>query len=233
MKMKAYYILLIAVFAGITSCEKDNYEAPESKLNGRLVYNGDSIGVEHNQVPFELYQFGFGKVGAIGATFAQNGTYAALLFDGQYKFIIPNGQGPFKWKQTAAGDPDSLSINLNGSQTIDIEVIPYYMIRTPQISGSGTTVTATFKAEKVVVDATAKDIENVALYINKTQFVSGGDNIANTTLAGSAITDLNAITLTATIPSITPTQSYVFARIGLKIAGVEDRIFSPVQKITF
>ncbi|HEY1202225.1 MAG TPA: DUF3823 domain-containing protein, partial [Niastella sp.] len=28
------------------------------------------------------------------------------------------------------------------------------------------------------------------------------------------------------------TQGYVFARIGVKIAGVEDRIFSAVTKIT-
>jgi hypothetical protein len=28
-----------------------------------------------------------------------------------------------------------------------------------------------------------------------------------------------------------PTQNYVFARIGVKIAGVEDLIFSPVQKV--
>jgi hypothetical protein len=35
------------------------------------------------------------------------------------------------------------------------------------------------------------------------------------------------------IPEITPTQNYVFARLGIKIAGVEDRIYSPVTKITF
>jgi hypothetical protein len=73
----------------------------------------------------------------------------------------------------------------------------------------------------------------VSLYINKTQFVSGGDNIAATDLGGGAITDPNSISLNVTIPAITPTQNYVFARIGVKIAGVEDMIFSPVQKITF
>jgi hypothetical protein len=35
------------------------------------------------------------------------------------------------------------------------------------------------------------------------------------------------------VQAISPTQAYVFARIGLKIAGVEDRIFSPVEKITY
>lgn len=233
MKNKAQYILLLVLVAAVSSCKKDNYSPPSSTLQGRLVYDGDSIGVERNQVPFELYQYGFGKVGAIAATFGQDGTYSALLFDGNYRFIIPNGQGPFRWKQTAAGTPDSLSINMSGNQTLDIEVTPYYMIRNPQFTDLDSNVTATFRAEKIIVDANAKDIERVSLYINKTQFVSGGDNIASSSKDGSAITDMNNISLTVRIPTIVPTQNYVFARIGIKISGVEDMLFSPVQRIQF
>ena len=233
MKIKFRYIVLIAFCASIVSCKKDNYSPPSSVLSGRLVYNGDSIGVERNQVPFELYQFGFGRVGAIANTFAENGTYSALLFDGDYKLIIPNGQGPFMWKQTVAGTPDSIAITMNGSQTLDLQVTPFYMIRNPQITTSAGMVSATCEVEKIITDANAKDIERVSLYINKTQFVSGGDNIAGADLAGSAITDPNNVSLSVTIPTITPTQNYVFARIGVKIIGVEDMIFSPVVKISF
>jgi Protein of unknown function (DUF3823) N-terminal domain/Domain of unknown function (DUF3823_C) len=235
MKIKFHYIVLIAAAAAaIVSCKKDNKDAPSSRLSGRLVYQGEPIGVEQNQVPYELYQFGFGKVGAIGSAFAQDGSYSALLFDGDYKLIIPNGQGPFKWKQTPAGNPDSLQITLNGAQTLDLDVIPYYMIRTPQLTAAGGKVSATFKIEKVVVDATAKNIGQVALFINKTQFVSGGDyNIANAGRPGSAIVDPNNVSLEVTIPGIVPAQNYVFARIGVQIEGVEDWLFSPVQKISF
>ena len=52
-------------------------------------------------------------------------------------------------------------------------------------------------------------------------------------MAGSAITDPNNISLTVAVPSITPTQNYVFARIGVKIAGVEDLLFSALKKIQF
>lgn len=234
MKIKFHYIVWIAICATIASCsKKDNYDAPASTLSGRILYKGEAIGVENFQVPYELYQFGFGKVGAINSSFAQDGSYSAVLFDGQYKLIIPNGQGPFKWKQTAAGAPDTVLINLKGSQTVDLDVTPYYMIRTPQLTAAAGKVTGTFKIEKIVVDATARDIENVRLYINKTQFVSGENNIANVNMAGSAIIDPNNVSLNVTIPAIVPTQNYVFARIGLKIVGVEDRIFSPVQKISF
>ncbi|HKO80266.1 MAG TPA: DUF3823 domain-containing protein [Chitinophagaceae bacterium] len=231
MKIKLHYIILFACMAGFLSCKKDNYDAPSSTLSGKLVYNGESFGLEKDQVPFQLYQYGFGKVGPIGASFTQEGTYSAVLFDGEYKLIVPNGQGPFLWKQTPDGKPDTVVINLKGSQVLDLQVTPYYMIRNSQISAAGGNVNATFKVDKIITDANAKDIDNVTLYINKTQFVSPGNNIATAGIGGSAIVDPNNITLTVAIPSISPAQNYVFARVGLKIAGVEDRIFSPVQKI--
>ena len=233
MKIKYQFIGMLALLISAASCKKDNFDAPASSLTGKLVYQGEAINVEHDRVPFELYQYGFGKVGAIGQTFAQDGTYSSLLFDGQYKLIVPNGQGPFKWKQTAAGAADSITINMKGSQNLDLEVTPYYMIRTPQVTVAAGKVTGTFKLQKIVTDATGKDIENVTLYVNKTQFVSGADNIANAGIDGGAITDPNNVTLTVTIPSMVPTQNFVFARIGLKVAGVEDRIFSPLVKLTF
>src|SRR3954454_23990726 len=177
MKIKFHYIFLITLSVAVVSCKKDNYNAPSSTLQGRLVYKGDSIGVERDQVPYELYQYGFGKVGAIASSFTQNGTFSSLLFDGDYKLIIPGGQGPFLWKQTASGAPDSLAITLRGSQNLDLEVTPFYMIRTPQITAAGGNVAGTFKVEKIIIDANAKDIDRVSLYINRTQFVSGADNI--------------------------------------------------------
>lgn len=234
MAIKYNYILTLAIAAMLLSCKKDNYKPPATILSGKVVYKGEALQLENNQVPYQLYQDGFGKVGAITQTFEQDGSYSSLLFDGQYKLIIPNGQGPFIWKQNAAGDPDTLIVNLKGNQTLDLEVIPYYLIRTPQLAAASGKVTGSFKIEKIITDAHAKDIENVKLYINKTQFVSEGDNnIASTSLDGSAIVDVNNVSLSVAIPAIVPTQNYVYARIGLKISGVEDRIFSPVQKITF
>jgi len=123
---------------------------------------------------------------------------------------------------------------LKGSQTLDLEVTPYYLIKNTSISGGSGAVTANFSVTKVINDpATAKDIERVTLYVNKTQFVSGADNIAQTDLAGAGITDPSNISLNVTVPATYPAQSYVYARVGLKIAGVEDMIFSPVVKVTY
>src|SRR6478752_313164 len=129
MKIMSYISLVAIVIGTASSCnKKDNYTAPDAQLNAALIYNGDSIYLEYNRVPYLLYQYGFGKVGPIDGSFTQSGTLNALLFNGDYKFVIPNGQGPFLWKQTSSGAPDTLDINMNGSQNISIDVTPYYMI---------------------------------------------------------------------------------------------------------
>lgn len=231
MKTKLYCIILLACSAAVISCKKDNYNPPASTLSGHVVYKGEAIQLEYNQVPYEIYQFGFGKVGPIGQVFDQDGKYSSLLFDGDYRLTIPAGQGPFIWKQTAGGKSDSIAVTMKGNQTLDIEVTPYYMIRTPQITVAGGKASSTCKIEKIVTDANAKNIESVTLYVNKTQYVSPADNLVRYDSAIATTTDLNNLKLTVTVPAIVPTQSYIYARIGLKIAGVEDRIFSPVTKI--
>jgi len=77
----------------------------------------------------------------------------------------------------------------------------------------------------------AKDIERVSLYINNTEFTSGGDNIAVTNMDGSAITDPNNISLSVGVPTSALNKTYVYARVGIKIVNVEDMIFSPLQKV--
>lgn len=232
MKHLFRYMCVLSLAATLFSCKKDNYEPPKSTLSGRLVYQGETIQVERNQVPFQLYQFGFGRVGAIGGIFAQDGTYSALLFDGEYKLIIPNGQGPFMWKQTTSGTPDSISVTMNGNQELDLEVTPYYLVKNTQITGSGGNVTATFSLDKIITDANAKDIETVYLYVNKTQFVSGGNQVASSSIAGTDITDMNSVSMSVAVPALVPAQNYVFARIGVRIAGVEDMLFSPLVQVS-
>lgn len=233
MKRYFHYIALVVFTLAVFSCKKDNYEEPKSKLTGKFHYRGEAINVQFDQVPFELYEYGFGKVDPIRGAITQEGNYSHVLFNGSYKLVVRPGQGPFYWPQT--GDKaDSLSITVNGDTQLDIEVEPYYMIRNPQITNAGTNVSATFKVEKIIMDPTrGKDIEKVALFVNKTQFVSENDNIRKTEIAGNAIADPNNVTIALTVPAISPAQNYVFARIGVKSAGVEDWIFSPVIKLNF
>jgi len=222
---------LIAVL--FASCKKDNYDAPEADFTGRIVYKGEPISVQYGQVNFELWQSGFGNYSALNVNVSQDGTYSAKLFNGDYKLVFSPNQGPFLWKKNAAGRQDTIAVNISGSKTMDIEVMPYYMIRGATLTAAAGKVNAFCKLEKIITSADGKDIENVSLYINKTQFVDGSNNIATQQISGTAIADLNNLNMSVTIPGITPTQNYVFARIGVKIAGVDDLIFTPVSKIGF
>jgi Domain of unknown function (DUF3823_C)/Protein of unknown function (DUF3823) N-terminal domain len=236
MKIKIYYTLIIALGPLLfVSCKKDNYAPPSITLSGKLVYKGEALQLQYNQFGYELYQYGFGKVGAISQVFAPDGSYSSLLFAGDYKFTVPNATVPFKWPQTVPGKPDSMSISLTTNKTLDIEVVPFYMVRTPKLTAAGGNVNATFKADKIVTDATGKEIDRVALFINKTQFVSSGNNesIQRIELLGTAIADPNNITLSLAIPAMIPTQNYIFARVGIQVKGLGSWIYSPVQKIPF
>jgi hypothetical protein len=230
--MKTYIIALVLLGTVLISCEKDNYTAPKSVLSGRIVYKGEPIGVEYNQVRLQLWQPGFGKLAPIDAPVSQDGSYSAMLFNGNYKVVFPKGRGPFKTLDKDASAKDTLFVKLEGNQAVDVEVQPYYMIRTPQFSGGENRISATFKLEKIIIDASAKDIERVSLYINKTNFVSRATNVSAADLAGADIKDLNAISLTTNVPALIPAQNYVFAAVGVKIKDVEDMVFSPVQKVS-
>ena len=236
-------LLTLLLTLGLAGCALDNFEPPKSTFEGRLVYKGEpllmqsaNVGVGNNSdfpVFLELWQKAFNNRSSIRIPIKQDGTFSSLLFDGDYKLIVPNGQGPFLWKRTTANTPDSLAVTIQGSQKLDIEVLPYYMVRSPQFSVSGRKVVGSVKLEKVITDAVnGKTVERVSLYVNKSQFVDAGNSINKADLAGSAITNLDNVSLTtADIPALVPSQSYVFVRIGLKITGVEDMIYTPVQKV--
>jgi len=228
-----FYIIIAAVAVLFSSCKKDNYDAPAADFTGRIVYKGEAINMQYGQVNFELWQSGFGNYSALNVNVSQDGNFSAKLFDGNYKLVFSPNQGPFLWKKNAAGKQDTIAVNISGTKVMDIEVMPYYMIRGASLTAASGKVNGFCKLEKIITDANAKDIESVSLYINKTQFVDGGNNIGVQELRGVALADLNNLNMSVSIPTIVPTQNYVFARIGVKVAGVDDLIFTPVTKISF
>lgn len=235
MKRTFNYIILLAGLAVFASCKKDNYDPPGSTFKGRITYNGQPVMVEQNQVRFQLWEPGWGLNGALDVAIDQDGSYSAVLFDGNYKLVIPKNEGPFMSKTDGGAAKDTIMINLQGNKELDIEVLPYYMVRDAQFSQANGKIAATVKIEKIITDANAKNIESVSLYINKTAFVGANGNMQiqrkDSTVNGA--TDLNNLQLSVNIPAMTPTQNYVYARVGVKIAGVEDRLYSSIQKITF
>ena len=49
----------------------------------------------------------------------------------------------------------------------------------------------------------------------------------------ASIPDMNNVSLSLNIPTVSPIQSYEVARVGIRIDGVKDMIFSSVKKLAF
>ncbi len=226
-----YYILFLGLILSLGSCEIDNYEEPKSLFEGALTYQGDTIRVAQNDVRFQLWQSGFGKEGPLDVHVTQDGSFSSLLFNGDYRLKFIDGQGPFKAISQGGQQGDTIYLNLNGSTNMELEVMPYYMIRNPQISVSGNSVNASIELQQVITGMDARDIEHVTLYLNKTHFVSANGDM-NIARGDADLTNMDNLSMMVEIPD-NLNQDYLFARVGVKIAGVEDMLFSPLQKLNF
>ena len=92
------------------------------------------------------------------------------------------------------------------------------------------TGTLTAGTYQIIADSDAKDIERVTLYVNKTQFVSDNGDY-NIIASDGDFSDLNNINISVDLPETTVNREQLYARIGVRMVGVEDMIFSPVEKI--
>ncbi|WP_025762444.1 DUF3823 domain-containing protein [Dyadobacter tibetensis] len=228
-KLRTTTLAVLLILMAMLSCKKDNYTEPKTELSGSIVYQGNPIELEYDQVRMQLWQPGFGKLAAIDAPISQDGRYSALLFKGNYKLVFPQNQGPFITLQKNAEVKDTIYVNLSEDTVMDIEVLPYYMIRKAVVTKIENNIAAQVSLDKIIQDEQAKDIESVTLFLGRTQLVSRANNIAKTEKLGSELKDLTSIMLSVELPSLQQTD--IYARVGVKIKNVEDMIFSKVEKV--
>jgi len=235
---KILYITLLSITASLfMSCEYDNYDEPESNFTGRIVYNGEPIGVDYNATYIELWEQGWQLKAAIKIVIGLDGTFSEKLFDGTYKMVLPKGQGPYVFTNKDNPANDTVDIVLKGDKNMDIEVMPYHLVRNPQYryNKEKNVVEAQCSIEQIITDpALAKDVELIRVYIGKTAFLYNGSHIAYQTLnptnnPGGSLD--NVLFTGPSVGTLSPKQNYVFARIGVKTKGVEDWMVSPVQKV--
>lgn len=223
--MKKYInMLLLPAIVAVSSCGLDNYDAPESKLAGRVVYNGEPIGVRGTgeAVQLQLYQDGYELRNPIPVYVSQDGSFEAKLFDGQYKLVTRNNNGPW------VNDRDTVVVNLKGTANVDFEVTPFYTLSDVQVSLSGNNVNASFQINEV---AGGLDIDYVMILVGKTSFV---DDVSYTVrldiddaTAGSTVTGSIDLSTNADFQS----GRALYARVGLRPAGKDQAIYSQVVKL--
>lgn len=214
------FLLALALLAG---CQYDNQEPPKSFITGQVVYNGQPVSVRSNNVRLELWQPGYALFQKVDIHVAQDGTFSANVFDGHYKITRLRGNGPW------VDQTDTIDVQLRGNTVVEVPVTPYFVIKDPNLKKNGNAIEATFHVEQVHASA---NLEAVHLYLGNTVIVDQNNNTKSVRLAANAVDLSQPITLGADIPAPSgAARSYVYARIGVKTAGVAEQIYSTPVKI--
>ena len=218
-------VAVTAVLAGCDFNVFDNYDEPNATLTGRLVYQGNPVGLRSNGVQLQLWQPGYELNQSIPIYVGQDGTFSARLFDGDYRLNLVAGNGP--WLDS----PDTIQVQVRGEAQVDVPVMPYYTIQNPDTRFVSGAIESTFTIGSVT---TSRAVEYVGLYVSTTSFVDRNNMSVRLERPRSAIPSLAApITLSVTLPPNLAQRNDVHARIGVKTVGVAELLYSPVEKITF
>jgi hypothetical protein len=211
---------MLATVLALASCGVDNYDKPTCRFSGRVVYNGQPLGVSGiNRLNFlQFWQNGYELFTAINCFVTQDGSYSALLHSGTYKFVMNNNRGPW------VNNPDTVLVVLKGDVVQDYEVTPYYMLSNISYNLSGNTVSASFHVSEIT---SGRSIETISLMVNKTVFV---DNQSYGHLGDKGWIRQNNVSpgshsLSLDISGLSPDTGELYARVGLKISGIDQWLF--------
>lgn len=220
MKVKYICMSILSMLVFFTSCGLDNYDEPKSILQGRVVYNGQPLSVKSGSVEVQLYQDGYEKKDPIPLSVGQDGRFQALLFDGAYKLITKNNNGPWKTLQ------DTMLVNIHGTTNVDLKVVPYYILKDASMKLESNTVKANVTLQKIVPDA---KLTSAILVIGKTKYVDEQYNLARFNMNGIDLPD-GTYPLSLDISNNVEARSAkkLFGRIGVKADGADQYIYTEV-----
>lgn len=223
MKHYRFIFLFMIVAFTVTSCGLDNYDAPQSRLQGKITYNGEELGLRGTgeAVQLQLYQDGYQLRDYIRVYVGQDGSFEALLFDGVYKLVTRDKNGPW------VNNRDTIVVNLKGSADVEVPVTPYFTISNELISLSGNVLNATFNVNKIVSTA---NIDYVTLLISKTSFVDDVTYIARKDFRNQQPGSLNLSMDLSDNTSVAAAKA-LFARVGVRAVGADQAIYSDIVRL--
>lgn len=223
--MKQFSVIITIISLALAGCEYDNFAEPESVLSGRVIFEGKPVGVRTDGPQLELWQDGHALRTLIPVHIKYDGTYSAVLFDGQYK-LVRKGDSP--WLQQAS---DTILVNVKGNTMLDVPVTPYFTLTDESFQRQNNQVTARFKVNKIVDNA---NLDVVRLFFSKNKLV---DNAKLASQSHRVDADKSTIvlgqqsTLVAQVPEDLRGLGYVFVRLGVKSNLTGEYYYSPEQRI--
>ena len=211
-KVFGYLFFIISIHG----CQIDNYDEPSSLLKGHVVYEGKPIGVKATDgtVQLQLWQSGYGTETPIAVNVAQDGSYSIMLFDGEYRLVAKDGNGPWENRH------DEIHFMLKGGAILDYPVIHYYTISDVQFipNDNKTELTAKFTVTQV---GESQGLASVFLLIGKTRFIDLATTVKQATSSGVT----GEITLTVDLSDLSKEKA-LFARVGARIKNVDEAVYS-------
>lgn len=218
MKLRFYiYSALCMAALAVASCKVDNFTPPKSTLNGRVVYQGAPVGVRSNAPSqLELWQHGYANFIKIPVYVAFDGSFSALLFDGDYLLVRTAGS---PW----VPQTDSIKVHVAGNTTVDVPVTPYFLVNSATYTKGTGNISAAINVTKVNAAST---LEAVRLYISKTKLLDQNQNDGIASVTGGTVTPGTPFTATVTIPAQLANADAVYVRVGVKTTGVAELAYS-------
>ena len=222
MKIKCLYLFGLVILSGLASCELDNYDEPGALLEGRVVYEGQPLSVRSNSAEFELWQDGYALNEFIPIYIAQDGSYSASLFNGEYKLVRKGGD---PWLPQLN---DTIVIQVNGNTQQDIPVTPYFNITNENIRVSNTNITATFNTSQIVESST---LQEAVIVLGARVLVDENIWDAISRFNADEVNIDGETSLSMEIPEQLRGLEYLFVRIGIKSSSSNEYIYTQSQRI--
>lgn len=225
MKKRIIYICSICIIILFTSCtEYDNYDAPKSYLTGKVHYQGNQIGLRNSGVSFELWQDGYELSGSIPVYIAQDGTFSANLFNGEYK-LVRKANGP--WVNQIS---DTLMVSVKGNTEYDVDILPHFMVRDEsyRVDLQSKMIVGTFTVDKIV---STSNLSNVRMYIGPQILIDNNYRGSYQKAEVSKVISGQPLSITMPITDDLLKRGYLYTRIGVKASESEEYIYTQVQKI--
>lgn len=156
--------MISCLFMALTSCEIDNYEAPNAGISGQFLdaKTNEPVPQTVGRADFQVLELGWENGQWQGWNVKPEGTYTNdMVFAATYNFRYQNGNC-YPWQE------DNIEIKKGNKNVRDFVVTPYIRIIDSHITKNGSLITATFKIEGGKSEVKVKELR---LFAFSDQFV--------------------------------------------------------------
>lgn len=224
MRKIIYYICLCTLAVMLFSCDKDNYDAPDARISGKIIdHNGKQVQTEQGsgnmRIKMEELSWGNGSDDiSITPTYLnvkQDGTYInTKIFSGEYR-LTPI-EGPFY----PISEEDASLVKIKGNVNHDFTIIPYLELEwvgEPVVTNDNYIEASVRFKRNAKVGEVMPDLLNGQLFIATTQYA--GNNNYDSQLVGGVKTIVNSdegSTITfKTTRAVKYTGTSYYVRVGI------------------